>query len=280
MKKPSFIEYICIILFFAQTSCTSFLYFPSAQKYVVEEKMKPRPKPIFLNSTQDKQLMNWFFRATKSPAKTVTVVFTHGNGQNMSAHFRSLYWLPNKGINYLAVEYPGYGPNDGTPSPETTVEATLLAIEWVKTHRPQDAIFLFGQSLGGNVMLRALSEYKHKRTICGIAVEGSFSSYKEAAQEVLAKNWLFWLFQHLPYLLIDDSKAIANNFEALPDIPYLVIHGTRDQTIPIALGRDLFDFLPANKSFWEVQSGQHIDTFFRHPFYRERLVEFIESHCL
>ncbi len=259
-------------------SCNSSLYYPSPHKYVNEKELKPRPQEVYVNSSKNNQLMSWFFQATTP--KPITVVFAHGNAQNLSSHFRNVHWLLNKGINYLIIGYPGYGSNKGSPSPRTTVEATTLGINWVHKSRPKDAIFLLGQSLGGNIILRALSEYPKPDIFCGIAIEGSFSSYKKIAQFALAQNGLFWFFQWLPYLVIDDSWAIAGHFNDLPHIPYLIIHGSADNIVPFDMGKKLFNQLPSNKVFWGVDGGKHIDTFFKYPSYRDRFVEFIDRHCL
>lgn len=263
------------------TACTSFLYYPESRKYIDEQKLSPGPRSVYVKSTQDSQLMSWFFEANQKKSKPITVIFTHGNGQNMSTHFRSLYWLLNHGINYLIVGYPGYGPNAGSPSPETTVEATTLAMDWVFKNRPNDAVFLFGQSLGGNVALQALSESSHATQFCGVGIESSFASYKQAAQGILSKHWLLWSFQWLPYLVISDTKSIAKNFKKLPKVPYLVIHGDQDQVISNQLGQDLFDQLPeGQKVFWPIKGGRHINTFIHHPRYREQFLQFIQKHCL
>lgn len=263
----------------ALSSCSSLLYFPSGARYINEKNLPIAPEEIFLKSSEDKQLMSWFFKSSNTKKSQVTIIFSHGNGQNMSAHFRSLYWLLDLGINYLIVEYPGYGPNDGTPSPRSTIESVTLAMDWTRKNRPEDKILLFGQSLGGNVMLRALSEYSEKKSFCAVAIESSFASYKEVAQSILAKKWFLWPFQWLPYLLLSDSRAIVSNFKELPDLPYFIIHGDRDKIVPFSLGKKLYKKLPANKSFLKVDGGRHIDTFYKHQEHRKDFLDFISKNC-
>lgn len=47
-----------------------------------------------------------------------TVLFLHGNAENISTHFRSIAWMPAEGFNVLALDYRGYGASAGTPSLE------------------------------------------------------------------------------------------------------------------------------------------------------------------
>jgi fermentation-respiration switch protein FrsA (DUF1100 family) len=39
--------------------------------------------------------------------------------------------------------------------------------------------------------------------------------------------------------------------------PLLVIHGDRDEVIPFALGRALYDAANQPKSFWQIRGGTH-----------------------
>lgn len=275
-KSFLMVSMICLL---GSVSCTNMLYYPNDYKYVNEKALSYPPKDVELQVHQHKDILNWYFEPKPNTRQPVTIVFAHGNGQNMSAHYRSLYWILDEGVNLFAVGYPGYGPNSGSPTPENTVKSVIAAIEWVKINRPNDSIFLYGQSLGGNVMLRAFSDYPDPK-VCAVAVEGTFASYKKAAQKTLSKSNLLWLFQWLPYLVIDDSKAIKNNIAKLPKSQYLVIHGEQDQAISINLGRQLFEELPDKKQFWAVKGGKHIDTFARHGEYRKKFVKFLKENCL
>ena len=38
-----------------------------------------------------------------------TVLFLHGNAQNISAHIAAVHWLPKAGYNLLLLDYRGYG---------------------------------------------------------------------------------------------------------------------------------------------------------------------------
>ena len=268
-----------VILFFLfLTSCTNLLYYPNSYRYVNEKKLDHVPTEVELDTEENKNLLSWYFEASKNRLP-ITIIFSHGNGQNMSAHFRSLYWILQDELNFFIVGYPGYGPNEGTPTPKSTVQTVLAAISWVKKNKPNDAIFIFGQSLGGNIALRALSDSDNKN-ICGIAVEGTFLSYRKAAQKTLAKKWFLWPFQWLSYVLIDDTYSIKNNLSKLEKNNYLVIHGKKDPSIPFELGEELYNKLPQTKLLWINEEGKHIDTFFKNNQRRKDFVKFIKKSCL
>ncbi len=280
MSRPLMKLLFLGIVALMSNACTSMLYFPSDLRYVNEKKLDPVPEEVYVTNADGQELMSWYFKANEKVKKPITIVFTHGNGQNMSTHFRSLYWLPPKGVSFIVVGYPGYGPNPGKPSPPSTIESTQLVLDWVRKHQPKDKLFVFGQSLGGNVMLSAISEYQHKNEICGVAIEGSFLSYKKVSQTFLSRNWLTWPFQWLTYLVINDSRSISNHYKKLPDIPYLVMHGDQDHIVPFEMGEKLFAKLPTKKTFWKINGGKHIDTFARFPPYRDKFLDFIAQSCL
>jgi len=57
----------------------------------------------------------WFLPAQdKNGGKAkATVLFLHGNAENISTHFRNVAWLPAEGFNVLALDYRGYGASEG-----------------------------------------------------------------------------------------------------------------------------------------------------------------------
>ena len=60
----------------------------------------------------------WFLpaRIKDGEKAKATVLFLHGNAENISTHFRNVTWLPAEGFNVLALDYRGYGASDGEPS--------------------------------------------------------------------------------------------------------------------------------------------------------------------
>lgn len=262
------------------SGCSNLLYYPTPFKYVDEQKLEHVPFEIMLKYNKTTELTAWYFEAHKDKRKNLTFVFFHGNGQNQSAHFRSLYWILDYGYNFLIFDYPGYGPNPGSPNPENTVEAGSLAIQWVKANRAQDQIAIFGQSIGGNIALRTLSESSDLNP-CLTVVESSFSSYRQVAQNVMKKSWITWTFQWLPYVFMSDAKAISTNISSLPKGNYIVIHSKTDEIVPYELGRDLYQQLPEQKQFWDNPGGNHTDAFWKsEKGFREKLISEIKNKCV
>ncbi len=45
-----------------------------------------------------------------------TILFLHGNAENVSTHIMSVRWLPERGFNVFLLDYRGYGASEGIPT--------------------------------------------------------------------------------------------------------------------------------------------------------------------
>jgi fermentation-respiration switch protein FrsA (DUF1100 family) len=60
------------------------------------------------------------------------------------------------------------------------------------------------------------------------------------------------------------GRTLVSGFDALSRIgqvrvPLLIIHGTHDEIIPFAMGKQLFDAANQPKQFWAVEGAGHND---------------------
>lgn len=227
--------------------------------------MPIKPEDVTFESTDAKgqkaQLHGWYFKSILKPESTAncTILFFHGNAQNISTHFFSLYSAPSQGYDYFIFDYRGYGSSEGTPSPEGTVADGRAALQWLHDRDPKKKIVVLGQSLGGAIGLKSVQEMNGKVPIELFVADSTFTSYKSAARQVLAKGWVTWLLQPLGWLLMGDKFAPNRDMHKLSPIPLVVIHGDADQVIDFSLGEKLYDQAPGPKEFWRVPGGRHTD---------------------
>jgi fermentation-respiration switch protein FrsA (DUF1100 family) len=241
------------------------LYYPSRNLFVQDvNKLTPVPNDIFFESAKGDVLHAWHFTSRSQEKPRATIVFFHGNAQNLSAHFFSLYWLLDEPYEVFIFDYPGYGRSSGKPSPEGTVEAGKAAMKWVKRQFPDRPIVVFAQSIGGPIALRTLEELGPDSGAKLLVLDSTFSSYRQAATGVLSHFWFTWPLQWMGHVLISD--AWAPDRKKLAQLcfikSFLVIHADRDPAIGYSLGQDLFEALPAPKTLWVVPAKSHIGSFF------------------
>ena len=99
---------ILMLLLVATSGCTSLLYFPTDYMYLDPAKINASPQEHELTLSSGDKVYGWYFKAQQQPARGVVLLF-HGNGQNRSAHYLSLYWLTEKGYDLAVFDYPGDG---------------------------------------------------------------------------------------------------------------------------------------------------------------------------
>lgn len=238
------------------------LYYPTQVQYVNPEKLKYTPKEILVNSEDGQKLSAWHFQQKNSMSSPKpTILFFHGNAQNLSSHFMSLYWVLEEGYDFLIFDYPGYGKSEGEPTPKTTVDSGLVFWNYLKEKNPKKPIAIFGQSLGGAVAMKVAIHLKKDPLLCLVAVDSTFSSYQAVGRKVLSRSWITWPFQWLSYLVLSDSQAPDGEIRDISPIPLIVTHGRKDRVVEFELGEDVYQQAEQPKYFWPVPSGAHIESF-------------------
>ncbi len=189
------------------------------------------------------------WRAATGPV----VVHFHGNGEQIA----SIGWLgeelAQRGVSFAAVEYPGYPGAAGTPSEESIVGAAERALEHLTTAMgiSKERIVLSGQSLGTGVAITLAAR--------GWGTKVVLLSPYTSLPDVAARAIPF-----LPMRLLMRDRFDSASRAALIDRPVLVLHGDRDQVIPVDLGKALAAKFPRGR-FVEVAEAGHNDLWERSP---------------
>ncbi|MBI1851869.1 MAG: alpha/beta hydrolase [Planctomycetes bacterium] len=175
------------------------------------------------------------------------VAFFHGNAGTIADRLERVRAWVSRGLCVLLVEYRGFGRSGGKATEEGVYRDAMAAYRFLADDRrvPASRIGLFGESLGGAVAI----ELGTRVEVCGIAVESAFTSIRDMARSVLP--WYPRIF-------------VPNAFDSLGRVaslraPLLVVHGTRDSTVPFEQGRRLFAAAREPKRFEAVNGAEHND---------------------
>lgn len=265
------------------SGCSSLLYYPTSLLYVDLEKLEYRPKEVNFEGPGKKKIVGWYFRSQADKPKAV-LLFFHGNAQNISSHFFSLYWILKHDYDFFIFDYPGYGGSEGQPTPKNTLETGKLALGWLRRQLNADIpIAIFGQSLGGNIAMRTVVEMKNEVTPCMVTIDSSFSSYKEVGRRLLKSNAWTWTVQHLPYLVMSDRYSAKDKIDKISPVPLLVIHGNQDSVVGFENSEEIFAEAKEPKEFWQIPGGEHTDVFTASAHakkYQTLFLERLNQHCL
>jgi len=234
-----------------------------------------------LQASDGTRLSAWFLPArSKGGARSrATVLFLHGNAENISTHFHAIAWLPAEGFNVLALDYRGYGASRGEPTLAGIQLDIDAAMRELLSRRDVDAdrIVVYGQSLGGALAIAYVAHCACRAHVRAIVVESSFSDYRRIVREKLADAWLTWPLQWLPALTVDNTYSPAAAVAALSPIPLLLIHADRDPVVPLHHSQDLYALAKEPKELWIVPGAGHGQAL-ADPAVRSRLVRYLEQH--
>ena len=197
-------------------------------------------------STLDKVRLNaWYL---PSPASEKVLLWFHGNAENIGYGFERLMFYSRLAVNVLAVDYRGYGKSEGTPGEAGVYRDADAAYDYLiqERHIQPKNIVVFGHSLGGAVAIDLAS----RRECGGLIVQSSFTSAKDMARRVFRIPF----FEYIPKSQFD-SLAKIRRVRA----PILIVHGTRDETVPFSMGQRLFAAAPEPKAFFPVEGAGHND---------------------
>lgn len=269
--RPSLIL-LCLLTL---NGCSSVFFMPQQNLVRTPANLDLTYEDVFFSSLDGTRLHGWFLPA-KGAAKG-TILFFHGNAENISTHIGAVYWLPAAGYNVFLPDYRGFGTSEGEPDIAGVHLDAAAALEYLH-HRPDidsSRLVVFGQSIGGAIALSTVAQYGNG--IKAVVVESAFSSYRDIAREKLGELWLTWPFQRPIAYAINDEYSPIKRMGQLNGIAKLIIHGTADEIVPFSHAERLYQAAHGDRELWVIPDGRHIEAFGRfREYYRSALLAFLE----
>ena len=155
----------------------------------------------------------------------------------------------------------------GRPSEEGLYQDALGAHDYLTRTRMirPERIVLFGRSLGAAVA----GELAAQKPAEGLILESSFPSIEAVAKFHYGGLPVHWLLG-ADFTLIDRLPQLS--------LPKLIIHGDKDDIIPLELGRQVFEAAKPPKSFYVIPGADHNNTYqVGGAAYFRRWAEFIQA---
>ena len=199
-------------------SCTSMLFQPLKQHFFTPAVVDVKYEDVYIESDRGLNLHGWKLFTLQQ--KKGSVLFLHGNGENISTHFANLYWLTEHGYDGYIFDYRGYGKSEGLPEIDGVVRDVYSMLDYVVANTDsQQQIIVIGHSMGGALAIYAIADYDKKQRLSTLVTVEAFSDYHDIAQDMLATSWLTWLFQWPLSLTIDNTYSPVEVIEKLPPLP-------------------------------------------------------------
>lgn len=195
------------------------------------------------------------------PQAKYTILYSHGNAEDLGDILPRLYQLRDLGVNIFAYDYQGYGTSQGKPTEKNAYEDINTAYEYLTENLkiPSNRIIVYGRSIGSGPSVDLAS----RQPVAGLIVESGFTT----AFRVITKISLY------PF----DKFA---NIEKIPkvSVPVLILHGDADMIIPFAHGQELFNAVIHNNklSLWVKDAGHNDLLETAENNYIEKMQEFLQ----
>lgn len=224
----------------------SLLYFPDRTRVAPSEAGLADVKEIELATPDGERLIAWYAAARGGRP---TLLYFHGNGGNLDTRSPRIARFMGEGWGVLLLAYRGYSGSTGRPSERANVADAGLAYDWlIRAGVPAGRIVVYGESLGTGVATQLAST----RAVAGLVLDAPYTS----TVDVGARTYPF-----LPVrLLMLDRYETARHIKQV-SAPVLVLHGERDDVIPVDMGRAVHAAANAPKSITTFPRGGHSDLY-------------------
>ena len=217
------------------------MYFPETFRVPPAEAGFPEAEEVVLKTKDGEQIIVWHVPPREGRP---VVLYFHGNGGALRYRVDRFKALSTLGDGLVALSYRGYGGSTGRPSEDGLIEDAKAAYDFATGRYPADRIVLWGESLGTGVAIAIAAE----RPVARLVLEAPFLSAVDVAAGAYPFVPVRWLMKDQ----FRSDRRIAN-----VSVPVLVLHGERDNVVPIASGERLFSLIKGPKRFLRIPGGSH-----------------------
>lgn len=240
------------------------LFFPSKFPLGDWEPKQLRFEDVYFTAEDGTKLHGWYCPAEDPKA---VVLVAHGNAGHVASRAPWLKYLQEQAkVSVFMFDYRGYGRSEGQPTVEGAIQDAVAArAKLCELAKVQDSeMLLMGESLGGAIVVQLAAKSQPR----GLILQSTFSSLRDIADFHFPS--LAWV---VPPEKLNSAAAIANYKGEL-----LISHGTKDETIPFALGEKIFQNANEPKEFLSIENVGHND--WMTESYLKKLDEFIERTAM
>jgi len=256
MKNESIIDYSAL----DRPEVLMFLFHPRAESGSTYQAAGSRPSPagitdIMIPVADDVAVGARFHMTGKTGGN---ILFFHGNGE-IVADYDELGSVYNQmDINFLAVDYRGYGRSTGKPTVSAMMQDCHTIFDyvcnWLHEKDFSGPIILMGRSLGSASVLELAAT--HREAVDGLVIESGFA-YGGPLLQLLGID--------IEILGFREEKGFGNIAKIKEfNKPTLIIHAEYDHIIPFSDGEALYRACPSdNRTLLKIPGANHNDIFMR-----------------
>ena len=223
----------------------SLLYFPARAILETPDAAGLDHRDLAIETGDGERLHGWWVPARAD--RIGHVLLCHGNAGNVGDRVLHAALLTAAGFDVLLFDYRGYGRSTGRPGEEGTYSDARAAHDCLLAQSGVDParVIYLGESLGGAVAVDLALD----RPPAGLVLLSAFASVRDIARAH---------YPFIPAALVPDAYPTLRR---IPDLaaPLLVLHGERDEIVPLAHGQRILDAAPEPKEMRVLRGVGHND---------------------
>jgi pimeloyl-ACP methyl ester carboxylesterase len=228
------------LLYFTQRSM---MYFPDRAHTAPTQAGLPEAQEVELKALDGEYSLVWH---VPPRGDRPVVLYFHGNGGALRYRVERFRKLMRDGVGLVALEYRGFGGNDGTPTEAGLMADAEAAYAFAASRYQEKQIVVWGESLGTALAVAVASE----RPVGRVVLEAPFTS---AAAVAAGRYW------YMPVRLLMKDQFRSDERVGKITAPVLILHGARDHVVPFAMGEQMFEMTTARKHIVRFLDGDHED---------------------
>jgi len=227
--------------------------------YLAQRKLMYLPEPQYLLpsdaglegveerviETEDaERVIAWYAKARPGQP---TLLYFHGNAGSLESRSDRIRKYKSSGRGIYMMSYRGYSGSTGSPSEHANVADGKRAFDALVDEgvAPRD-IIIYGESLGSGVAVQVAAA----KVPGGLILDAPYTSIVDIAAAQ---------YPWLPVRPMLRDRYESEAYIGKVHCPLLIVHGERDDVIPVEMGRRMYDLANAPKDIVVVRGAGHAD---------------------
>ena len=223
-----------------------FVYLPDSTRVAPKDAGLNSVEEIVFKAADGTRLIAWYREA--QPGKPTLLYFTGNNG-NTADRAGKIKTIGADGYGVFMLNYRRCGGSEGRPTEKRITRDAISAYDCLRGLgvAPRD-IIVYGESLGTAVATRLCLQ----REAQALVLEAPFTSVVDVGK-------LLWPVLPLKLIMADQYRTIDRIDQV--DIPLCIVHGGRDNVIPLHQARRVYHAANGPKTLQVLPRAGHNDLF-------------------
>ena len=200
------------------------------------------------------------FYAQNQEKSKGAILFLHGNADNIAQWGKFHRFYTQQGYDFFVFDYQGYGKSGGKIKNEQQLYNDIhLMVEHILQSFEKQQITIIGYSIGTGLAAESAYHFDIKNLV----LVAPYFNFKQLVKEKAPFAPNFLLRYHIP-----TNKFLSDLLQKSENTKIMVIHGKRDNLIPVTHSQQLSNLFQEKIQVWQLDCCGHNDIMLHEDFYK------------